>query len=911
MFAWHSELLTMVVKHQLLFGLLALQNGLIDKTQLAEAFRCWLRDRKSQLADHVVQIAGLSEDDRSALNALVKRQVDRHHGDVDKSLSVLPLSGTTREILIEISPPELESTLDQVGNEWGDSGREAEDAFQSRRQEAHEDREKSRYRVIRKHAKGGIGEVLVAVDDELNREVALKQVLEDKADDLTHRQRLVVEAEITGGLEHPGIVPVYGLGTYGNGRPFYAMRFIKGENLKEAISKFHSDPELKLDPGRRAVELNALLRRFTDVCNAIDYAHMRGVLHRDIKPGNIIVGKYGETLVVDWGLAKAKPRDPEKVVSEEQSLHPRSASGSAATIEGSALGTPAYMSPEQASGKLDELGPRSDVYSLGATLYCILAGRAPFRGRVLEVIELVKVGQFDPPRKFAPSVDPALEAICLKAMSLAPGDRYESSKLLSDDIAKWIADEPVTAWREPLVRRVRRWLRHHRTLTYVGLASILFLTASLGFGIWMIDRERRKTERQFLSIQGLATKLIDFAESQLSLNPGQEGNRRRIYETVSQEYEQILEQRPNDVEVLYATAMAHFYLGNMQRFYLQNDAATKAFERANELLRRATQIRPTDLRILDRIAELSRDRGRVAYFEGRLGDAKKLLEDALKIVKQLREADPESIEFRRTEANVLLATAEIYSDLLMRDEAEKVATEAAQFYKALQLTNADLDKIQPALATRMNTRTLPLLYAQSLAILASILYDNRKFDQALEVDNQAVDIAAKLAKARPIMDNKYQHATALVLRAETKIALNAVTEAILADLDLADSILNPLIAENARLANNRLLAILIHKNRAILHRKTLNWEQSRVEFNAAETAMRSLVEDAKSPVGFLSEEAKILHEHAETERGAGTVQVARTLERTALERINQAIAKSPENLRCKEELATIEAALKK
>jgi serine/threonine protein kinase len=153
------------------------------------------------------------------------------------------------------------------------------------------------------------------------------------------------------------------------------MRLIRGDSLKDAIEQFHRNAAIKTDPGLRSLELRKLLRRFLDVCNAIDYAHGRGVMHRDIKPGNIIVGKYGEALVVDWGLAKATGRA--EPGSGERTLMPSSASGSAETLPGSALGTPAYMSPEQARGDLEQLGTRSDVYSLGATLYCLLTGRPP------------------------------------------------------------------------------------------------------------------------------------------------------------------------------------------------------------------------------------------------------------------------------------------------------------------------------------------------------------------------------------------------------------------------------------------------------------------------------------------------------------------------------------------------------
>ena len=258
------------------------------------------------------------------------------------------------------------------------------------------------------------------------------------------------------------------------------MRFIRGDSLKEAIEQFHADEGLKQDRGRRTLELRKLLRRFLDVCNAIEYAHSRGVLHRDIKPGNIIVGKHGETLVVDWGLAKPLGRVEPRVDSGERTLIPRSASGSASTLPGSVLGTPAYMSPEQSEGDLEHLGPRSDVYSLGATLYCLLSGKPPFEGDLVDVIRGVQKGQFPPPRQLDPSIDRALEAVCKKAMALTPADRYGSPKALADDVERWMADEPVRAWREPWTRSLIRWLTRHRVgVTAAGAAMLVALVGTL------------------------------------------------------------------------------------------------------------------------------------------------------------------------------------------------------------------------------------------------------------------------------------------------------------------------------------------------------------------------------------------------------------------------------------------------
>lgn len=263
------------------------------------------------------------------------------------------------------------------------------------------------------------------------------------------RERFMIEAEITGGLEHPSIIPVYGLGHYSDGRPYYAMRFIRGDNLKEAIDAYQRCPS-----DAKNLELHKLLRRFVDVCDAVQYAHSRGVLHRDLKPGNIMLGKYGETLLVDWGLAKPIDGSDLPTLLDGPPLQVSSGSGSPPTSMGAVVGTPGYMSPEQAAGRLDLLGPPSDIYGLGA-LYHLLTGQAPFRDKLSDVLKKVERGEFQSPREINPSVPAALEAICLKAMQTRPEDRYDSAARLAEDVEHWLADEPVSIWREPVSQRLR------------------------------------------------------------------------------------------------------------------------------------------------------------------------------------------------------------------------------------------------------------------------------------------------------------------------------------------------------------------------------------------------------------------------------------------------------------------------
>jgi serine/threonine protein kinase len=297
------------------------------------------------------------------------------------------------------------------------------------------------------------------LDRELNREVAIKEIKTEYARDSEARQRFNLEAEITAKLEHPGVVPVYGLGHRVDGQPFYAMRFIAGDSLKDACAKYYAGKK-KRSSSENILLFRDLLARFIDVCNTIAYAHSRGVLHRDLKPGNIMLGKYGETLVVDWGLAKSVLGRNNDTEYAQQSSQTSTTGSTTATLTGSVLGTPQFMSPEQASGRLGELGAASDIYSLGATLYYLLVNNAPYAGQPAnQILENVGKGLFPKPREIDPSISRALEAICLKAMALHPQDRYSSPEELAKDIERYLAEEPTEAYKESFIGKILRIAR--------------------------------------------------------------------------------------------------------------------------------------------------------------------------------------------------------------------------------------------------------------------------------------------------------------------------------------------------------------------------------------------------------------------------------------------------------------------
>jgi serine/threonine-protein kinase len=742
----------MDIDHNLLFAVLALQADLLDDSRFVEACALWAAHKQTPLPDLLVQRGWLTPEGRSDVERLLARKVAEHGGDARASLAEVTTDHVRRS-LAGVADPDVLRTLDPP------TPPAPPPALPSTTD--HPPGSAGRYTLSRLHAQGGIGRVWVARDDRLGREVALKELRPERAANAAVRSRFLKEARVTGQLEHPGVVPVHELGTRPeDGQPFYTMRLVRGRTLSAAASSYHR----KRGRGEAGpLELPELLGAFVSVCNAVAFAHSRGVIHRDLKPQNVVLGDYGEAVVLDWGLARLTGQAEGD--ADAPPLEEPLGDGSA-TAAGSVLGTPAYMAPEQAEGRLDLLDARTDVYGLGAVLYELLAGRPPFSGGdTTEVLRRVVHEPPDPPRAIAPGTPRALEAVCLKALAKRPRDRYASAGELADDVRRWLADEPVSAWREPWPARASRWARRHRTAVAAAVVFLASAAVALGASTAAVLREQRRTEEQRLLAEGhyqaamrLATDLITIAEEGLPAVRQSETVRKRLLEAALPSYRELLRQRPGDAELLAWTSRLSRHTANLRRLLNEIQGAEEAYKESIRLGEELAAADPDDPSCRDRLAQTLRDYGVLQKRAGRLADAEAGLGRAVELAEAALAREPGHAGYRRGLGLALTDRAEVLFLLGRPAECDDSASRGAGLLRGL------LDGPEPG-KHPLDT----VLLARALNLAAPARVDRGQGDRALAALAEA---SSRLRAALKRQDeNNARHYLARTLLEQGRVQL--------------------------------------------------------------------------------------------------------------------------------------------
>ncbi len=514
-------------ERDLLFGALAVQLSRAPRARLAEAADAWLKDPACDLSHHLVQSGCLTDADRNIVDQAVEETIQACGGNPAAALESL---GGEEAIQRSFQGSQVLTEMDENRKK----GPQSLPTLDNREIPAVEETP-GRYEEVREHGRGGVGRVLLVHDEHLGRDIALKELLPEPIDSESDTlkspsspsipliARFLQEARITSQLDHPGIVPVYELGRRQDGTLYYTMKLVRGKTLNRAIK----------DAGSLEKRLE-LLPHFVDLCQAIAYAHSRGVIHRDIKPSNVMVGEFGETVVLDWGLAKVRDQEDIHENSMEKTVHALQLGedGEAAkTAYGQVLGTPVYMAPEQAQGEIDKVNERTDVYALGAALYILLTGEPPFKGKSAQaVIQKVIHEEPEPIRSLEPKVPAELAAICAKAMAKDPAIRYLTAKELADEIQRYQSDGLVGAYEYKFSEHLWRFVNKRKAILVTASLALIIL---LGVGVFSFLQvvEEKKVAEEALGRAVEARKKADLeqyyktislAASRLKLGEAQE-----------------------------------------------------------------------------------------------------------------------------------------------------------------------------------------------------------------------------------------------------------------------------------------------------------------------------------------------------------------------------------------------------
>ncbi|MDX2038275.1 MAG: serine/threonine-protein kinase [Isosphaeraceae bacterium] len=522
--------------HRLIIALL--ETGLLQPTELAAAIRQWREREASSLAEFLVASGRLSAD---ALPRLIGSD-SSETTVLSREPAIVDPEATVGANFSPRGPGGDESTIDVDAN----PGRfDPTYRYQARTSDA------ERFEKREFVGKGGHAEVWRAYDRQLRREVAWKQVREDLGERLDLNARLMREAGRMAALDHPGITPVHGLGSLPSGVPYYIMRFVEGRNLGEAIRDFHSSTGTRSD-AERSLALRELLGRFIAVCNTIEYAHVRATLHRDLKPANIRIGPWGETLVMDWGLTKLLSDGPKPGGAGDDDPVDTAATAEPPSSEHDLdvdltltpphvlLGTYQYIAPEASRAERGTIGRAVDIWGLGAVLFEILTGDSPYSGKPLPaLIVAARRGEIRSDLLEKPAIPRALAAVARRALAANPEDRYPSAEAIADDVARWLADEPVSVHTDSFATRIARFARRRRTAVITAAAvAVTAIPILLGFTIVLADanQELERSYRAFYNThqptsRALINVFFEYARRLRLEFPGGEALAIRMYDS--------------------------------------------------------------------------------------------------------------------------------------------------------------------------------------------------------------------------------------------------------------------------------------------------------------------------------------------------------------------------------------------
>jgi len=532
----------------------------------------------------------------------------------------------------------------------------------------------SLYQIDKEIARGGMGKIVAAEDRRLGRPVALKSLLDPSSDQVTRFQR---EALITARLQHPGIVPVYEAGRWPTGEPFFAMKLVSGRPLDRVIAE-----------ASKLEDRLAIIPRLAAACDAMAYAHSQRIIHRDLKPANVLLGDYGETVVIDWGLAKDLDSDHETIERTLQVRHSKPVlddqkterkakrtseptGSSTLTVAGAVMGTPAYMAPEQARG--EPVDQRADVFSLGAMLYHTLAGVPPYNARTAtDVIAAAALGKIVPLRERERRAPAELVAIVERAMAPSPFDRYPDAGQLAEELRRFLTGQLVNAHRYTAAQRVVRFIKRHRAA--VTIAAIALTTIAVGGTIAVRNivaaRDQAQREQQIaVTRKQAAEHLIDYmfsdmkerldAAGRLDMLAGLGTEVKRYYATLSH----MPGGTPREDEIRMAEAIQ--LIGEAEHKSGKPDQALATWKEARDRLIAVVGTNKTEsTRKLRRlIARLDFEGGVIFQERGKLEEALDHFKRAQAMYQQLETEEP-------TSKTVMLETADCsdrLGDLLRLD----------------------------------------------------------------------------------------------------------------------------------------------------------------------------------------------------------------------------------------------------